>query len=124
MPISAKTKPAPGVHRKRACCLPYRRHPVQSGVNKLLSTCAEDFDQIGGKLPMARFDVETTNVIAIAFDRACKALGDPPPEIIRDIVARQMFKAAETTERDPDKLCAHALRALEGYRKATAGEQI
>jgi hypothetical protein len=72
---------------------------------------------------MARFDVATTNVIAIAFDRACKALGDPPPEIIRDIVARQMFEAAETAERDPERLCAHVLQRMAGYRKATLSER-
>jgi hypothetical protein len=39
---------------------------------------------------MARFDVETTNAMAIAFDQACKALGGPP-EIIRDVVWRDRY---------------------------------
>ena len=71
---------------------------------------------------MARFDVETTNAMAIAFDHACKALGGPP-EIIRDVVARHIFETAEAGEREPEKLSAQVLQALEGYRKVTDGER-
>jgi hypothetical protein len=70
---------------------------------------------------MTGFDRQTTNAIAVAFDRACKALGGPP-EIIRDVVARHIFEAAKTGERDAEKLCAHAMQVMEGYRKATDSE--
>jgi hypothetical protein len=61
--------------------------------------------------------------IALAFDSACKALGGPP-EIIRDVVARQILEAAQSGERDSEKLCVHALKALEGYRKSDTGQAI
>ena len=64
---------------------------------------------LGGR----EFPAETLVSMGIAFDQACKALGladrsDP----LTAIVASKIIAVAQDGERDPDRLCAQALRAL------------
>jgi hypothetical protein len=66
--------------------------------------------------PMPRgsvFEPETTQAMGIAFERACIELrltdqGDP----ISKLLADHIIELARRGERDPDELCAQALRAL------------
>jgi hypothetical protein len=59
------------------------------------------------------FPPETLASMGIAFDQACKTLGlanrsDP----LTAIVASKIIAAAHDGEREPDRLCKQALRAL------------
>ena len=59
------------------------------------------------------FPPETLLSMGKAFDQACTTLGladrsDP----LTAIVASKIIAAAQDGERDPDRLCAQALRAL------------
>jgi hypothetical protein len=66
--------------------------------------------------PIARdsvFEPETTQAMGIAFERACIELrltdqGDPVSKLIAD----RIIELAKRGERNPDKLCAQAVRAL------------
>jgi hypothetical protein len=60
------------------------------------------------------FDPEAVRAMTAAFDLACEVLGhvnrtDPVTESLAKIIVEQ----AHTGERDPDKLCGMALRALQ-----------
>jgi hypothetical protein len=58
------------------------------------------------------FDSETTRLMREAFDKACQRLHDATqPELVQQIVAARILKAARDGERDPDKLCERALQA-------------
>jgi hypothetical protein len=68
-----------------------------------------------GKMPeTARFyDRETVTIMKLAFDEACAGL--PPgraTQSARALVAECILKAAAAGERDPENLCAHALRSI------------
>lgn len=64
----------------------------------------------------ATFDYDATHAMGEAFDRACHALHDiGQTELIREIIARRIVEVARNGERDPDKLCVRALKAL-GFR--------
>lgn len=59
------------------------------------------------------FDPEATTAMGAAFDLACKELHDRgQPDLVREVIAKQIIKGARAGERDPDRLCAAALRAL------------
>ena len=61
-----------------------------------------------------RFDAETTRLMGIAFETAVAALHtraenvDPP----RDTLARIIIDLAKAGERDPERLCEAALKAV------------
>ena len=63
------------------------------------------------KMPeTARFyEPETIAIMKIAFDEACAAL---PPGAPRALLAECILEAAAAGERDPDNLCAQALRSI------------
>ena len=71
---------------------------------------------VGTILPFfvdAGFDPEAVTAMGEAFNLACKALHDRgQPELVREVIARQIIKGAKTGERDPKRLCAFALRAF------------
>ena len=47
-----------------------------------------------------------------AFDRACYLHDLGQPDLIREIIARRIIEVACDGERDPNELCAQALKAL------------
>ena len=60
-----------------------------------------------------RFDAETTRLMGIAFETAVAALhtqGDVEP--LRETIARIIIDLAKTGERDPERLCEAALKAV------------
>jgi len=61
----------------------------------------------------AAFDPETTHVMGEAFERACLALQDlGQPDIVKEVIARRIVEVALPGERDAEKLCVRALKAL------------
>jgi hypothetical protein len=60
------------------------------------------------------FDPEITRAMALAFDRACDAIGleDHADPIMSRLIADKIIDFAQCGERDPDKLCALTMRAL------------
>jgi hypothetical protein len=59
------------------------------------------------------FPAETLVSMGIAFDQACKTLGlADRSDSLTALVASKIIAAAQDGERDPDRLCAQALRAL------------
>ena len=63
-----------------------------------------------------RFDAETTRLMGIAFETAIAALhtrGDVDPP--RDTIARIIIDLAKTGERNPERLCEAALKAVREY---------
>jgi hypothetical protein len=59
------------------------------------------------------FDPEAITAMGDAYDRACAELHDRgQPEIVREVIARRIIKAAKEGERDPERLCDMALRAF------------
>jgi hypothetical protein len=77
---------------------------------------------MGMSSPMSRdavFEPETTQAMGIAFERACIELrltGQSDP--LGKLLADHIIELARTGERDPDVLCAQALRALTRERAA------
>ena len=60
------------------------------------------------------FDPEAMRVMTAAFDKACEALGlAKTHDAATERLARMIVAQAQTGERDPDRLCALALQALE-----------
>jgi hypothetical protein len=61
------------------------------------------------------FDPEAVTAMMVAFDKACDVLG-----LVRthdgatETLAKKIVEQAQTGERDPDKLCQMALRAIAG----------
>jgi hypothetical protein len=61
------------------------------------------------------FDDEATRVMGEAFDAACEGLQDGgQPDLVREIIAKRIIKAAQKGERDPVRLRDAGLAAL-GY---------
>jgi hypothetical protein len=59
------------------------------------------------------FDSEATHLIGLAYEKACQRLHDASqPELIQEIIAARIIKAAGNGERDPDKLFERALQGL------------
>jgi hypothetical protein len=59
------------------------------------------------------FDTNATRAMGEAFDRACDILHDlGQPDLIREIIGRRIVEVARDGERDPNELCAQALKAL------------
>jgi hypothetical protein len=61
-----------------------------------------------------RFDPETTRLMGIAFEMAVVALEhtDGIVNPTRDAVAKKIIELAKAGERDPERLCDAALKAL------------
>ncbi len=63
-------------------------------------------------LEAGSFDPVTTKAMGTAFDAACQELHNKgQPNIVRELVAKQIIAAAKTGERDPSRLCDVALQA-------------
>jgi len=61
----------------------------------------------------AGFDTETIILLREAYEKARKSLHDTgQPDIVTEIIVQRIIVLAKQGERDPDKLCADALRAL------------
>jgi len=64
----------------------------------------------------AAFDDDATQVMGKAFDRASQTLHDNgQPDLVRQIIAKRIIEVARKGERDPDELCARALRRWLSY---------
>ena len=65
------------------------------------------------------FDPQATQLMGSAYERACQALHDiGQPDTVKEIIARRIIEVAQTGERDVDRLCERALRAL-GFPERT-----
>jgi hypothetical protein len=63
------------------------------------------------------FDPEATASMGLAFEKACRSLGNgKQAPLVREVIAKRIIDAASNGERDPDRLCERALTAL-GIRK-------
>ena len=59
------------------------------------------------------FEPEVVAVLAEAYERARKSLHDKgQPDIVQEIIAQRIIAEAKAGERDPEKLCETALKAL------------
>jgi hypothetical protein len=59
------------------------------------------------------FDPETINVLAPAYEKACKSLHDKGQlPLVQESIAARIIAAARAGERDPGRLCEIALVAL------------
>jgi hypothetical protein len=62
------------------------------------------------------FDPEDASAVNQAYDLACQTLQHiGQPEVDREIIARRILHAAEGGERDANKLCERAIRALTAF---------
>ena len=62
----------------------------------------------------ASFDPETVGMLCAVYDRVKQELHDGgQPEIVNEIIAQRILLAAEKGERDPERLCADALKGLQ-----------
>lgn len=69
--------------------------------------------------PTDAFDPEVIETLSRAYDVAIASLHDiGQPELVREVIARRIIKAAQKGERDPAKLCAVALAAFNSDRLA------
>jgi hypothetical protein len=61
-----------------------------------------------------KFDGETIRLMGIAFEMAVGSLGFTPDhdDPIRKVLAQGIIALAEAGERDPERLCARALRTI------------
>jgi hypothetical protein len=70
-------------------------------------------------MPRGVFDDATTRIMGEAFDAACKELHDTgQPEIVHEVMAKRIIKAAQRGERDITRLQDAALAALRGAKRA------
>lgn len=70
-------------------------------------------------VPRGVFDDVTTRVMGEAFDAACKELHDTgQPEIVHEVLAKRIIKAAQRGERDVARLRDAALAALRDTKRA------
>ena len=59
------------------------------------------------------FDPETTAVMGLAYDQACRGMYDKgQPGIVQELIAKGVIAAAQSGERDPDKLARLALETI------------
>lgn len=67
--------------------------------------------------PADSFDPEALEALGKAYDMALAALHDAgQPDVVREVIARRIIKAAKKGDRDPAKLCAVALSAFNSER--------
>ena len=61
----------------------------------------------------AVFDSAATHVMGEAFDCACRSLLDigQLDNAVKEVIAKRIIEGARNGERDPNKLCEHALQA-------------
>jgi hypothetical protein len=60
-----------------------------------------------------RFDDEAIRVMGIAFEMACVALRVDTTSEVAEKAARRIIALAKEGERNPDRLCDDALKALD-----------
>lgn len=59
------------------------------------------------------FDPETVKALCDAYDKAVKSLHDTgQPYLVSEVIAQRIIALAKQGERDPDRLCEDALKAL------------
>jgi hypothetical protein len=59
------------------------------------------------------FDPETVKTLCEAYDKACKRLHDTgQPYLVSEVIAQRIIATAKRGERDPERLCEVALKAL------------
>jgi hypothetical protein len=60
------------------------------------------------------FDPDTVKTLCDAYDKAVRSLHDRgrQPHIVNEVIAQRIIALAKQGERDPDRLCADALKAL------------
>jgi hypothetical protein len=59
------------------------------------------------------FDPETVKTLCEAYDKACKQLHDTgQPYLVSEVIAQRIIATAKRGERDPERLCEVALKAL------------
>jgi hypothetical protein len=59
------------------------------------------------------FDSETTYIMRVAYDKACRQLHDSSqPELVQEIIAARIVKLAREGERNPDRLCERVLQTV------------
>ena len=62
------------------------------------------------------FDPEEVIAVNQAYDLACQTLQNiGQPEVDREIIARRILQAAESGERNADKLCERAIHGLTAF---------
>lgn len=65
------------------------------------------------RIPDTQFDPETVVILSTAYDRAISEVnGQGQPEVVREVIAKRIVALASKGERNPDRLCEAALRAL------------
>ena len=65
------------------------------------------------------FNAEAAQAINEAFDQVCKHLHDTgQPEIVREVIAKQIIEAAKRGERDPARLRDYVLESFGLSRSA------
>jgi hypothetical protein len=59
------------------------------------------------------FDPEAVEAMGRAYDKACRSIhGSSQPDVIKEMIAKQIIAVASEGGRDPDELCALALASL------------
>jgi len=67
------------------------------------------------------FDLEAIASMGMAFEKACRSLGNgKQAPLVKEVIAKRIIDAASHGERNPDRLCERALMAL-GIRIASEG---
>jgi hypothetical protein len=62
------------------------------------------------------FDPEEVIAVNQAYDLACQTLQNiGQPEVDREIIVRRILQAAESGERNADKLCERAIHGLTAF---------
>ena len=66
------------------------------------------------QVAVAVFDPTATHVMGQAFDCACRSLHEigQLDNALKEVIAKRIVELARDGERDPDKLCEHALQTL------------
>ena len=59
-----------------------------------------------------KFDDEIVRLMGLAFEMALASLRHDCPDPLREALARKIIELAKAGERDPERLCDDALKAL------------
>jgi hypothetical protein len=62
--------------------------------------------------PQVDFDPETTAALAIAYEKATNRFRGDHYTALREIIAKRIIAAAQTGERNPNRLCRSALASI------------